>query len=228
MVLVSEAECSAILRDPAGAASFAEEALARARNHGFAFWERRTKAILGWASALRTGARAGVREIREAIASARSLGEERLVPWMLGLLSEAELANGDPNAAEEAANEGLRWGERNTLYRQYGFLLYTRGDAMVASGDRVQAEADYHRALAGSRERNAKWIELNAGIRLARLWQVDGRAEEARDLLAPVYGWFTEGFDNPVLRDAKALLEELTGKSDSAAVSDRPTDASKS
>ena len=224
MVLVSEAECSAILCDPASAASFAEEAMARAREHGYAFWERRTKAILGWASALRAGARTGVREIREAIASARSLGEQRLVPWMLGLLSEAELATGDPNAAEKAANEGLRWSEQNTLYRQYGYLLYARGDAMVASGDRGQAEADYYQALAGSRARNAKWLELNAGIRLARLWRADGRAEAAHDLLAPVYGWFTEGFDNPVLRDAKALLEELNGTFDSAAVSDCPAD----
>jgi predicted ATPase len=99
---------------------------------------------------------------------------------------------------------------------------------MMALGDRTQAEADYHRALAWSRERNARWIELNAGIRVARLWQAYGRARDARDLLAPVYGWFTEGFDNPVLRDAKALLEMLTGKIDSDANSDRPADPSNS
>jgi predicted ATPase len=104
----------------------------------------------------------------------------------------------------------LRWGEKNSEHIQDGFLLCCRGDAMMALGDRAQAEADYHRAIAWSRERNAKWIELNAGIRLARLWQADGRAGSARDLLTPVYGWFTEGFDNAVLRDAKALLEELT------------------
>jgi predicted ATPase len=98
----------------------------------------------------------------------------------------------------------------------------------MALGDRTQAEADYHRALAWSRERNARWIELNAGIRLARLWQADGRARDASELLAPVYGWFTEGFDNPVLRDAKALLEELTGKIDPDANSDRPADPSNS
>ena len=128
---------------------------------------------------------------------------------MLGLLSEAELVAGDPNAAAEAANEGLRWGERITPRRQYGFLRYTHGDAMVALSDRAQAEADYHRALAWSRERNEKWGELNAALRLARLWQAGGRADDARDLLAAVYGWFTEGFDTLDLKEAKALLDTV-------------------
>jgi tetratricopeptide (TPR) repeat protein len=223
-VLVYAAQCSVRLRDPAGAASFAEEAMARAKHHGFAQWEWRARSILGWVCALQAGARVGVSEIREGIASARSLGEERLVPWLLGQLSEGELATGDPNAAAEAANEAFRWGERNTLYNSHGYLHYTRGDAMVALGDRVQAEADYHRVLAWSRECSEKWHELNAALRLARLWQADGRTGDARDVLAPVYGWFTEGFDNPVLRDAKALLEELTGTFDCTAISDAKTE----
>jgi predicted ATPase len=90
---------------------------------------------------------------------------------------------------------------------------------MVALGDRAQAEADYRLALVLSRYRNEKWIELNAALRLARLWQADGRAGDACDLLARVYGWFTDGFNNPVLRDAKALLEDLTGIIDAAPIS---------
>jgi tetratricopeptide (TPR) repeat protein len=208
-VLVDAALSSVLLRDPAGAASFAEEAKSRARDHGFANWEWRARSILGWASAVQAGARVGVSEIREGIAAARSRGEERVVALDLGLLSEAELATGNPDAAADAANEALRWAERSLL-TIYGWLLYERGDAMVALGDRVQAEADYHQALAWYRERNEKWGELNAALRLARLWQADGRAGDARDLLAPIYGWFTEGFDNPVLRDAKSQLEQLT------------------
>jgi class 3 adenylate cyclase/tetratricopeptide (TPR) repeat protein len=223
-VLADAAECSVILRDPAGAASFAEEAMARARDHGFASWERRAKSIIGWASALQAGASVGVSELREAVASARSAGEERIVTGMLRLLSEAELATGNPDAAAEAVSEALRLGERINLYRIVGRLLCTRGDAMVALGDRTQAEADYHRAWAWSREHNDEWDELNAALRLARLWQADGRTGNARDLLAPVYGWFTEGFDNPVLRDAKALLEKLNVAIDSATFSDRPAD----
>ena len=195
-----------------------------AKNHGFPLLATNAKMVLGWVSSPQTGAPVGISEIREGIASSRSLGEERLVPWLLGLLSDAELAAGDPNAAAEAANEALRWGEENNLYTLYGYLHRTRGDAMVALGDLAQAEEDYHRALVWSRGRNEKWGELNAALRLARLWQADGRAGDARDLLAPVYGWFTEGFDNPVLRDAKALLDELTGTFDSGAVSDWAAD----
>lgn len=79
-----------------------------------------------------------------------------------------------------------------------GSLFCSRGDAMVALGDRAQAAADYNRAPAWSRERSLRWIEVIAALRLARLWQADGRASDARDLLAAVYGWFTEGFANPV------------------------------
>jgi tetratricopeptide (TPR) repeat protein len=222
------ARCSVLLRDPVGASCFAEEAMTSAKDHGFPHWEAHAKMVLGWVSARQAGARAGASEIREGIASRQSMGWEVALPFVFGLLCETELATGDPNAAVEAANEGLRWGEKNSEHIQDGFLLCCRGDAIMALGDRTQAEADYHRALAWSRERNARWIELNAGIRLARQWQADGRARDASELLAPVYGWFTEGFDNPVLRDAKALLEELTGKIGSDANSDRPADPSNS
>jgi tetratricopeptide (TPR) repeat protein len=219
--LVNAALCFVGLRDPAGAAPLAEEAIARARDHGFPSSEGLARSILGWTSALRAGARVGTNEIREGIASAQSSGEE-LILWSLFLmLSEAELATGDPSAAADAANEGLRWSERTTQKGHIGHLHNNHGDAIVALGDRTQAELDYDRALAWSRERNEKWDELNAALRLARLWQADGRAGDARELLAPVYGWFTEGFDNPVLRDARALIQELTGTIDSAAISNR-------
>jgi class 3 adenylate cyclase/tetratricopeptide (TPR) repeat protein len=209
--LVLAAFCSAILGDRLTASSFAEEAITRAKDHGFTYWETRAKIILGWASARQAGARAGVSEIREGIVSYRSMGAEIALPFFFGLLSETELAAGDPSAAANAANEGLRLVEKNSEHVQDGFLLYSGGDAMVALGDHTQAEGDYYRAMAWSRERNAKWVELNAGIRLARLWQTDGRADRARDLLAPLCGWFTEGLNNPILRDANALLQDLTG-----------------
>ena len=66
-------------------------------------------------------------------------------------------------------------------------------------------------------------FELRAATSLARLWRDQGKRGEARELLAPVYGWFTEGFDTPDLKDAKALLEELTGTSNSTAISDNRT-----
>ena len=71
------------------------------------------------------------------------------------------------------------------------------------------AEASFYQALEVARSQSAKMWELRAATRLARLWQSQGKTNEARDLLAPVYGWFTEGFDTADLKEAKALLDKL-------------------
>ena len=73
----------------------------------------------------------------------------------------------------------------------------------------MAAEASLHQAIAVARRQSAKLWELRAATSLARLWRDQGKRTEARDLLAPIYGWLTEGFDTPVLQDAKALLDEL-------------------
>src|SRR5262249_60041304 len=80
---------------------------------------------------------------------------------------------------------------------------------MSAEPDAAKAEAYFERALAVARQQQAKSWELRAAMSLARLWRDRGKPEQARDLLAPVYGWFTEGFDTLDLKDAKALLDEL-------------------
>jgi predicted ATPase len=88
------------------------------------------------------------------------------------------------------------------LHRLQGDLLYTTDDPAAA-------EQSFHRALAVARRQNAKTFELRASMSLARLWRDQGKVQQARELLAPVYGWFTEGFDTRDLEEAKALLEEL-------------------
>jgi predicted ATPase len=85
-----------------------------------------------------------------------------------------------------------------------------RGNLLRATGDRSAAEQSYHQALAIAKRQSAKLWELRAAASLARLWCDQGKRTAARDLLAPVYCWFTEGFDTPVLQDAKALLDQLT------------------
>jgi predicted ATPase len=74
----------------------------------------------------------------------------------------------------------------------------------------AEAEDCYQHALAMARKQQAKFWELRASISLARLWRDQGKRSEARELLEPIYGWFTEGLDTPVLKEAKALLDELT------------------
>ena len=80
---------------------------------------------------------------------------------------------------------------------------------MSPEPDATKAEAYFERALAVARQQQAKSWELRAAMSMARLWRDQGKRQEARDLLAPVYGWFTEGFDTLDLKEAKALLDEL-------------------
>ena len=84
-----------------------------------------------------------------------------------------------------------------------------RGDLLNATGDRAAAEQNYREAIAVAERQSAKVFELRAATSLARLWRDQGKRAEARDLLAPIYAWFTEGFDAPDLVAAKALLHEL-------------------
>ena len=84
-----------------------------------------------------------------------------------------------------------------------------RGDLLNATGDPSAAERNYHQALEVARKQSAKLLELRSSVSLARLWRDQGKRTEASDLLAPIYRWFTEGFDTLDLKEAKALLEEL-------------------
>jgi predicted ATPase len=139
----------------------------------------------------------------------RATGAVLTTPWTLTRVAEAHCKLGEPieglNCLAEAAHfidtTGERWDEAE-LHR-------VRGDLRHATGDRLGAEQSYQQALVVAQRQSAKLFELCAATSLARLWCDQGKRNEARDLLAPVYGWFTEGFDTPVLQDAKALLDEL-------------------
>ena len=89
-------------------------------------------------------------------------------------------------------------------------IVRVRGDLQSAVADLRGAEQLYNRALVLAREQEARSLELRAAVSLARLWREQGRTKEARELLAPLYGWFTEGFDTPDLVEAKALLDALS------------------
>jgi predicted ATPase len=94
-----------------------------------------------------------------------------------------------------------RWAEAE-LYR-------VRGELLRGGHDPAAAERCFRQAIDIAQQQSAKFWELRAAISLARLWREQGNREAARDLLAPTYGWFAEGFDAPVLKEAKALLDEL-------------------
>jgi predicted ATPase len=130
-------------------------------------------------------------------------------PWILTLLGDACRMAGQRQAALEHLAEARRLAEERDQRWFLAETLRLTGDVRLAMGDSAGAEASYAEALALARRQSAKLWELRARISLSRLWRDQGKRTEARDLLAPVYGWFTEGFGTPVLQDARALLEEL-------------------
>jgi len=140
----------------------------------------------------------------------RATGAEAAMPHFITYLTKAYEIAGQIDDGLALLDEtlqtiertGERWVEAE-LYRHKGQLLLRQGHA-------VAAEELYRKALSIAREQEAKLWELRAAVSLTRLRRDQGRRAEARDLLAPVYGWFTEGFDTADLKEAKALLAELT------------------
>jgi predicted ATPase len=118
---------------------------------------------------------------------------------MLGQLAEGLKCLAEAAAIIETTEE--RYAEAE-LHRVQGNLLNS-------AGDRSAAEQHYRQAIAVAERQSAKLLQLRASTSLARLWREQGKREEARELLGPIYSWFTEGFDAPDLKDAKALLNEL-------------------
>ena len=128
---------------------------------------------------------------------------------MLQTLAEAQQAVGQLAEARGTISTALAIAAQTGEFREDADLHRLDGDLLLATGGSAdEAAARYQRALAIAREQGARSFELRAATSLARLWRDQGKRTEARDLLAPVYGWLTEGFDTRDLQDAKALLEE--------------------
>jgi class 3 adenylate cyclase/predicted ATPase/predicted transcriptional regulator len=153
----------------------------------------------------------GIAQMRESLAELRAVRYLITMPPMIASLADAVQRSGKTDEGLAAVEEGLEMvdagGERFVLpeiHRVKGRLLLDRSAA-----DRDAAAAAYRQAIAIARDQEARLLELRAATSLARLWGENGKRDAARELLAPTYQWFTEGFDKPDLRDAKALLDEL-------------------
>ena len=166
----------------------------------------------GWALAHQGQTKEGIEQIHQGLIATRAKGSELWRPYWLALLADVHGITGQLEAGLTVLAEALtlvdttgeRWYEPE-LYRLRGELLLQQ-----SSDNQVEVEACFHKALDIARNQQAKSFELRTATSLARLWQQQGKRQEAHDLLAPVYHWFTEGFDTLDLKDAKALLEELT------------------
>ena len=204
-------------RERALTQEWAEAAITLARAHGFPVPLGQGTVLQGWALAEQGQSEEGIAQIRQGLATSQAIEAGFFRSYYLALLAEAY---GKAGQAEEGLaalaealmvvdNSGERFYEAE-LYRLKGELTLQSEIQELESRAR-EAEACFHKAIEIARKQQAKSLELRAVISLSRLWQQQGKKAEAHEMLAEIYGWFTEGFDTADLRETKALLEELEG-----------------
>ncbi|MFL5515472.1 MAG: hypothetical protein ACJ8DJ_04900 [Gemmatimonadales bacterium] len=199
-------------RDARAVLERAAELVPLATEHGFVSWSSGGRVMRGWALAAEGEVAAGIADMREGLAAYRATGALLAQPHFIGLLAEACARAGEPSEALRLLVEALaivdrmeeRWFEAE-LHRLKGEVLLL-GDAHDAG---ATGAACLGKAVEVARGQGARYWELRAATSLARFWAERGERARAFDLLAPVYGWFTEGFDTLDLREARVLLDAL-------------------
>jgi predicted ATPase len=194
----------------------AEALIALCTEQGFAQFLALGIIMRGWALTERGQAEEGITQMQQVLATLWAQGQRLSRPYFLALLAEAQ---GKARRTEEGLimlaealarvdNTGEREYEAE-LYRLKGTLTLQSKVQSLESKVEEEAEACFQKAIEIAHQQQAKSLELRATISLARLWQQQGKKNEARQLLAEIYNWFTEGFDTADLQEAKALLEAL-------------------
>ena len=199
------------LRDPRTAQARAEAAIAIASEHGLPFELAYGTFARGWALANQGHMEEGVAEMRRAAGASEESGYATRPRWFV-FLAEACARSEGPDVGLEVLAEGMALTER-TGERMYEAELYrVKGELLLVqdSANTLEAEHSFRTAIEVARCQAGKSLELRATMSLAQLLDKQGKREEARTMLADIYGWFTEGFDTADLKDAKALLDELS------------------
>ena len=163
----------------------------------------------GWVKVKNGDVAEGISLLRSGSSAYRATGAEMWMPYYIALLARACEIAGQIEEALTLLDDALQIVERTGERWFAAELNRHKGQLLLRQGHSEAAEELYRKALSIAEEQEAKLWELRAAVSLARLRRDQGRRAEARDLLAPVYGWFTEGFDTPDLKEAKALLDEL-------------------
>jgi predicted ATPase len=202
---------SQLRRDVPAVHEHAEAAVALSTKQGFPAFVAWGTSMRGWALAMQGQGGVGMAQVRQGITAWRATGAALFVPYLCTMLAEVCDHLGHPEDGLQAL------GEAHTLVEQHeerwweAEICRLQGVLRLRQTETPQAETEawLQRALDVARRQEAKALELRAATSLSRLWQQQGKRAEARELLAPVYSWFTEGFDTADLQEAKALLEEL-------------------
>lgn len=187
-----------------------DEQVRIASEQGFAFWHASGTLYTGAGLLLQGQLERGIRQLQQGLETYRSTGAELAVPYYLSMLADGYLQSGRLAEAGSALNEALTLVEKNDERFQEAELYRLKGELVLAeSGDQTLAEECFRRAIDTARRQQSKAWELRAATSLARLWQKQGRHEEAYGFLGAIHSLFNEGLETPDLVDAAALLKNL-------------------
>jgi predicted ATPase len=198
--------------DARAAQKAAEHAIALSAEHGFSFWLAVATILRGWAMAQQGLNEEGIAQMEEGLAAYRATGAEIGRPRWLCWLAQACIESGRLNDGLSVLAEAVA-DVKKTEGRQYEAEIYRLNGELLLKQDHsnaAEAQKCFERAVEIARKQSAKSWELRATMSLARLLASQGKRDEARTMLAKIYGWFTEGFDTADLKEAKALLDELS------------------
>ena len=209
MSLTLGARLLSLVGDNAALDERADQLVAVTTEQGFAYWGAAGDIFRGWAKAKNGDLTEGISLLRSGSTAFRATGAEVYVPHHTALLARAYEIAGQIDEAVTLLDDALQIVERTGERWFAAELNRHKGQLLLQQGHPEAAEELYRKALGIAEEQEAKLWELRAVGSLARLRRDQGRHAEARNLLAPVYGWFTEGFGTPDLKETKALLDEL-------------------
>jgi predicted ATPase len=188
----------------------ATELLTLSEEHGLTLPRAFALAYLGWAIGQTKDAAQGIRFLEEALAVFEGLGLRSNLCLAICLFAETYLKGGRYESAMDQVNRAITTSSETGDRWCLPLIYMTRARLLHQSNANADAaEASLRRALEVAEVQCAKGWGLRAATGLARIWRDQGKRDEARDLLAPIYGWFTEGFDTCDLKEAKALLDAL-------------------
>jgi tetratricopeptide (TPR) repeat protein len=212
LTFVSAVACGMefVAGSPETAQAYVQNTVALSNEHGFPFFAAFGTMYQGWSSTAFGRPQQGLTLLTKGLSAFRATGTVTGTARALISLAETYSKLQQPLECMNCLGEAEQIIETTEERNIEAELHRLRGDLMLSSCDPAAAEPNYRRALTVACQQKAKLGELRAATSLARLWRDQGKCIEARDLLAPIYGWFTEGFDTPVLKDAKALLDQLT------------------
>jgi predicted ATPase len=198
-------------RDVPATYEHAEAAIALSTEQGFPLYAAWGTSLRGWALAMQDQGEEGMAQVRQGISAHRATGAVLFVPYLCTVLAEVSAHLSHPEDGLQALAEAYTLLEQHEERYWEAEVCRLRGVLLLRQPGTPQAEAEtwLQRALGVARRQEAKSLELRAAMSLSRFWQQQGKRAEARELLAPIYSWFTEGFDTADLQETRALLDVL-------------------